>query len=158
MHNKSAIALGVMIMFVTGWAVFTAWEWPWKAALFPIVIGVPVFFLATAEVVWGLVQKNAPGGDATKDFQLSDHLPPKEALRRTGIAIGWIVGFFGAILLLGFPIAVPLFVFLFLKIQGNEKWWFSAVFAAVVWAIFYGLFDYVLHLPFPDGWIQTWIS
>jgi hypothetical protein len=35
---------------------------------------------------------------------------------------------------------------------------FSAVFALVVWALFYGLFDRLLHLPFAAGWIPTWIG
>lgn len=155
MHNKSAVALSVLIMIASGYAIVTAWDWPWKAALFPLAIGIPVFLLATAEVAWGFLGKHAEG-DAAKDFQLSTHLPPKEALRRTGIAIAWILGFFAGIVLLGFQIAIPLFVFLFLTVQGREGWIFSVVFAAIIWAIFYGLFDYLLHLPFPTGLILDW--
>jgi hypothetical protein len=29
---------------------------------------------------------------------------------------------------------------------------------AGVWVCFYGLFDRLLHLPFPAGWIQTWLG
>ena len=92
------------------------------------------------------------------DLQLSTHLPEKVTLRRTALAIGWILGFFVAIVLLGFPIAVPLFVFLYVKIQGRESWGLSLVFALAVWALFHGLFDRLLHLPFLDGWIQAWIG
>lgn len=158
MHSRASIALGAVIMFASGYAIITAWAWPWKAALFPLAIGVPVFFLAMAEVVWGFLGKHAQRDGAAKDFQLSAHLPEKEALRRTGIAIGWILAFFVAIVLLGFPIAIPLFVFLFLKVQGQERWLLSTVFALTIWAIFYGLFDRVLHLPFPAGWIQDWMG
>ena len=70
----------------------------------------------------------------------------------------WIMGFFAAILLLGFPVAVPLFVFLYLVVQGKERWIFSAIFSGVVWALFYGLFDLLLHLPFPAGWLQEWLG
>lgn len=159
MHNKAPLALGIGIMIASGFAIVSAWGWPWKAALFPLAIGIPVFCLATVEVLWGLLGKSEQrGDDVVKDFQLSTHLPEKETLRRTGIAIGWILAFFAAIVLIGFPIAVPLFVFLYLKIQGREAWVFSAVFALAVWAIFYGLFDYTLHLPFLDGWILSWIG
>jgi len=158
MHSRASIALGAVIVFAAGYAIVTAWAWPWKAALFPLAIGVPVFLLAAAEVAWGLTGRHARRDDAVKDFQLSAHLPEKETLRRTGVAIGWILGFFAGILLLGFPIAIPLFVFLFLKIQGQEGWLFAAIFAAAIWAIFYGLFDRLLHLPFPAGWIQDWLG
>lgn len=156
MHSKASLFLGLGIMICSGWAVVTAMDWPWKAALFPIVIGIPVFCLAATEVLWVLFGSTVRG--ETMDFQLSTHLPEKVTLRRTALAIGWILGFFVAIVLLSFPIAVPLFVFLYLKLQGREGWAFSLVFTLAVWGLFYGLFDRLLHLPFLDGWIQTWVG
>lgn len=158
MLNKAPLVLGVLIMIAAGYAVIAALSWPWKAALFPLAIGIPVFCFATLEVVLGLMGKSAERGDAVKDFQLSSHLPEKEMLRRTAVGIAWILGFFAGVVLIGFPIAVPLFVFLYMRFQGEEGWVFSAVFALIVWAAFYGLFNYVLHLPFPDGWIQEWLG
>lgn len=154
MHSKASMALALGIMIVSGWAVVSGWAWPWKAALFPIAIGIPVFCLAAVEFLWLIFGTTLR--TETKDFQLSTHLPEKVVLRRTAVAIGWIIGFFAAIVLLGFLIAVPLFVFLYLKIQGKEGWVFAAVFTLVVWAIFYGLFDRLLRLPFADGWILSW--
>jgi hypothetical protein len=55
-------------------------------------------------------------------------------------------------------VAVPLFVFLYLKLQANEGWILSAAFTAGVWAFFYGLFDRLLHLPFPAGWAFSGFS
>jgi len=156
MHNKASLALGVAIMIVSGWGFFSALAWPWKAALFPLAIAAPLFFLAAIEVIWVLVGSAAKSEAA--DFKLSDHLPRDVTLRRTGLAVGWILGFFAAIVLLGFLAAVPLFVLLYLKLQGREGWGLSLVFTLAVWGLFYGLFDRLLHLPFPDGWIQTWIG
>jgi hypothetical protein len=28
----------------------------------------------------------------------------------------------------------------------------------VAWGIFYGLFDQLLHLPFPAGWLFSWLG
>ena len=156
MHSKASLGLALGIMLVSGYGVIAAWAWPWKAALFPLVIGIPVFCLAAAESLWVLFGSTERG--ETKDFQLSDHLPPRETLRRTGVACGWILGFFAAIVLLGFPLAVPLFVFLYLRLQGREGWLLSALFTAAMWGFFYGLFDRLLHLPFPDGWLVTWFG
>ena len=74
------------------------------------------------------------------------------------MAFAWILGFFAAIVLLGFPIAVPLFVLLYLKGQGREGWVLSIVMTVAVWGLFYGLFDRLLHLPFPAGWLLTWLG
>ena len=156
MHSKASLVLGFGILICSGWAVVTAVDWPWKAALFPIVIGIPVFCLAAAEVLWVLFGSTLR--NQVMDFQLSEHMPAKVTLRRTLQAVGWMLGFFGAIVLLSFPVAVPLFVFLYLKLQAREGWGMSLVFTLAVWGIFYALFDRLLHLPFLDGWIQTWVG
>ena len=154
MHSKASLALALGVMTVSGYGVVAAWAWPWKAALFPLVIGVPVFLLAAAEALWVLLG-STPQAQAM-EFQLAADLPRKILLQRTLVIVGWILGFFAAIVLLGFPIAVPLFVFLYLKLQGRDGWVFCSVFTLIAWAAFYGLFDQLLHLPFPDGWIQVW--
>ncbi len=154
MSSKASLFLGFFIMVCSGGAVAIAMDWPWKAALFPIVIGIPVFCLATAEMLWLLFGSTAQG--QAMDFQLSTHLPKPVVLRRTLQTVGWILGFLAMIVLAGFPVAVPLFVFLYLKLQGREGWGLSLVFALTVWGLFYGLFDRLLHLPFPAGWIQSW--
>jgi putative tricarboxylic transport membrane protein len=64
------------------------------------------------------------------------------------------MGFFLLILLLGFPISVPLFTFLYLKLHGKEGWGMSLGLSASALACFYGLFVWLLHIPFPEGWVQ----
>jgi len=156
MHSRASLALGLLIMACSGGAVFMATGWPWKAALFPIVIGVPVFCLATLEVLWVLL------GDTRRqevmDFQISSDLPRKVEVRRTLEAMGWMFGFLAGIVLLSFPVAVPLLVFLYLKLRGGEGWGYSLVFAAAVWGFFHVVFDRLLHLPFPTGWIEGWLG
>ena len=156
MRVKPSLLLSLFIMVLSGWAVLAATAWPWKAALFPLVIGIPVFCLAGAEFVLALFGSGARG--QAMDFQLSEHLPTEVVLRRTLAIFSWILGFFFAILLLGFPIAVPLFVFVYLKVQARAGWMLSSVLTFAAWGFFYGLFNRLLHLPFPAGWIQVWLG
>jgi hypothetical protein len=154
MHKKASLILALSVMAVAGYGVIAAWFWPWKAALFPLVIGIPLFVLSAAEALWVLLGTTERG--EVQDFQISHELPEREVIRRSAGAAGWIMAFFAAIVLLGFPVAVPLFVFLYLKVQAKEGWIFSALFTAAAWVFFYGLFDQVLHLPFPQGWLLEW--
>jgi hypothetical protein len=154
-HKNASLALSVLIMIMSGYGVIVATAWPWKAALFPLVIGIPLFCLAAAEALWTLFGSAPAQEGAAKDFQLSIG---KDTVRRTAVGFAWILGFFAAIVLLGFPIAVPLFVFLYLKLQGREGWVLSIVMTAAVWGVFYGLFDLLLHLPFATGWLFTWLG
>ena len=156
MHNKASLMLGVAIMIGSGCAVYIASGWPWKAALFPIVIGIPVFCLAAAEVLWVLL--GTASADPALDFRISSDLPARTIARRTLQAAAWMAGFFAAIALTGFPVAVPLFVFLYLRLQGGESWVSSLAFSAAVWGCFYAIFGWLLRLPFPAGWIQGWLG
>jgi hypothetical protein len=156
MHNRASLILALAIAALSGWAIFSALAWPWKAKLFPLVIGIPLLCLALAEVLWVLL--GSTSGAAAADFQHSQEHPPEVARRRTAIAVTWIGGFFVLILLLGFLIAVPLLVFAYLRLQGRESWLFSAAFTLAVWAAFYGLFDQLLHLPFPAGLLFEWLG
>jgi len=66
---------------------------------------------------------------------------------------GWVLGFLALILLLGFPLAVPLFVFLYLRFGGREPWLLTLLLTALSWSLMEGVFDRLLHLPFAEGWI-----
>jgi len=154
-HKKASLALSVLIMLVAGYGIVAATAWPWKAALFPLVIGIPLFCLAATEALWTLFGGAGEAAEEAKDFQLT---LGTGAGRRTLVAIGWIIGFAAAIVLLGFPLAVPLFVFLWLRLHARESWTLSIVMPLAVWAVFYGLFDFLLHLPFPAGWLFAWLG
>lgn len=147
MHKAASLGLSAAIMVIAAYGIFAASAWPWKAALFPLVIGIPLLCLAATELLWALfgTQEKREATDTG-------------AQRRVAMVAGWMLAFFAAIALLGFPLAVPLFVFLYLKWQGGEGWTLSIVLTVAVFAVFYGLFDALLHLPFPAGWLWDWLG
>ena len=156
MHNRASLGLAILIMVLAGWGTLSALAWPWKAKLFPLVIGIPLFCLAATEALWTIFGRRER--QAAADFQLSTDQAPGVALRRTATAAAWTIGFLVLIVLLGFQFAVPVLVFAYLKLQGKEGWIFTTVFTAAVWAFFYGLFDLLLHLPFPPGVLLEWLG
>lgn len=143
MSRAASLALAVGVMIAAGYAVFAAKGWQWKAALFPLAIGIPLFCLAAVEVLWTFVGKRTA---------------EEPAQRGTALSGAWMVVFLVLIVVLGFPIAVALFVFTYLKVQAKEGWLFSIVYTAALWGAFYGLFDGLLHLPFPAGWLLEWLG
>ena len=150
MHKNVSLALAVLVMLASGYGIWAASAWPWKAALFPLVIGVPLFAMALAEALWVLMGST----EKQEGMELAAEAPGRAVL----VGGAWMLAFFAAILLLGFPVAVPLFVFLYLKLQGGEGWLMSVVITAAVWGLFYGLFDALLHLPFPSGLLLDWLG
>ena len=140
MPRNAAIGLSIGVLLVSGYAVFAATGWPWKAALFPLAVGIPLFCLAATELLWAFL-----GAGEKREA------PEPATQRRVALVAGWILAFFAAIVLLGFLAAVPLFLFLYLKLQAREGWALSIGLTAGAFAVFYGLFDALLHLPFPAG-------
>lgn len=100
--------------------------------------------------VWGTEKQRE--GHAV-DFELTTDVDPVVARRRTAAILAWILAFLLAIFLVGFPIAVPLFVFLHLKVAGKEGWVLTTLITAVSWLFVDGLFNRLLDLPFPRGWL-----
>ena len=66
----------------------------------------------------------------------------------------WIIGFYLLIVTIGFPIAVPLFVLVYSKFYG-AGWALSIMLSAIAWGFVYGIFEKILHVPWPTPLIQS---
>jgi TctA family transporter len=127
-----------------------------RPAMFPLTIGIPslvLAILAFGQEFFLILRRGASQSD-TSGTALS--LSPGLVRHRTVSIIGWTLGFFLAIWLLGFNLAVPVATFLYLKVGAREGWPITVVLTLVAWLFFYGLFDYTLHLPFPKGQAFVW--
>jgi hypothetical protein len=127
-----------------------------RAALFPIALGIPCLALA----LWAFGQElfNALRHNTDAANCAETAFSPAVVRRRAFSIVAWILGFFLAIWLLGFPVAVPVACFLYFRFAGGEKWPISIFLSLAAGAIFYGLFDYFLHLPFPEGTLLVWLN
>jgi hypothetical protein len=157
MLSPGKVIMTAAIVAVTGWMVLTAWSWPFRAALFPLVVGIPVFVMAVVELALTLLGKvkGIEEESLGADFRLSDAIDQRLADQRTMHMALWIVAFFALILVVGFPIAAPLFFLLYLKFGAKESWGIAIGLAAVAWLSFYGLFVVLLNTPFEAGWLQV---
>jgi hypothetical protein len=140
--------------------VYQAQDWRLQARLYPWAIGIPMVVLALVQVILDLkgVKAKEPAGATPMDFQFSKDVDPATAKKRAIIMFVWLFGFFAAIWLVGFPIAIGLLMFTYLKFQGGESWTLSIALTVVACLFFYGLFVRLLHLPFPEGVLTTWLG
>jgi hypothetical protein len=140
--------------------VYMAQDWRMQARLYPWAIGIPMVILAIVQVILDLkgIQAKQSTDATPMDFQFSKGTDPIVARKRTIIMFTWLFGFFLGIWLLGFPIAIALMVFTYLKFQGREPWGLSIILTVIAWLVFWGLFVKLLTLPFPEGLIITWLG
>ncbi|HLN86686.1 MAG TPA: tripartite tricarboxylate transporter TctB family protein [Candidatus Limnocylindrales bacterium] len=146
------------VALVAAYAVYASLGWPRRASLFPRLIGLPLLLLALGEMIL-----SARGGVDAKeghavDFEFSKNIDPTVVKKRTLAIFLWVIGFLMMILLVGFPVAVPLFVFLYMKLGGGEGWLLSITLTVCSWIFIEGLFDRLLHIPMPPGWLLTYFT
>ncbi|MBI4528812.1 MAG: tripartite tricarboxylate transporter TctB family protein [Deltaproteobacteria bacterium] len=160
-RSQALFDLVILVFFIV--FVYQAKDWRLQARLYPWAIGIPMLVLAVTLLVRELMgkdkkQEDGPGStNAPVDFRFS-HAGQTGARRRTLNIFGWIFGFFFGIWFVGFAIAVPVFVFLYLKVRGGEGWGISLGLTACAWFAFWGLFTWLLNLPFPDGQLMVWLG
>jgi Tripartite tricarboxylate transporter TctB family len=156
--RPQAIFSLIWLIFFIVW-VYLAQDWRLQARLYPYAIGIPMVILAIIQVILDLKGVERKQVDAAPvDFQFAQNIDPALARRRTINIFSWIFGFFLGIWLLGFVITIPLLVFSYLKLYSGERWGLSIILTAVAWLAFYALFVRLLHLPFPEGLILTWLG
>jgi len=129
-----------------------------RAALFPMVLGIPCLalaLLAFGQELFNTLRREAGKADPP---EVTSSLEAAVVRYRAVSIVAWTLGFFVTIWLLGFVIAVPVASFLYFRFAGGEKWSISILLSLVAGAIFYGLFDYFLHLPFPEGTLLAWLN
>ncbi|MGH8692291.1 MAG: tripartite tricarboxylate transporter TctB family protein [Burkholderiales bacterium] len=140
MRLSGAAFVSLGLAAVAAYAVYAALAWPPKAALFPLTMGIPLLALAVVQTVLELRDPAQPDDGAVDR-------------RRVVAVFAWMAGFIALVLLLGFPVAVPVFVFSYLLLQSRAGWGVSLALTAGAWGFFHLVFERLLHFPFEPGLI-----
>lgn len=147
----SATTVFTLVVIATlALALWQSRNFGFRAGLFPWVIGIPTLILAVAQLgrdLYGKKKKKELYPGETPETEVS----PEDTKRRTISIILWTIGFFVAIWLLGFSYAVPLTILLYLKLAGHERWPLSIAVTFFSWLFYWGLFERMLNVPFPEG-------
>jgi len=154
--GKAVMILGLVVIAVS--ILISARTWPPQSALFPTVIsffcpGDGLRVLACLPVWKEERWRSRSHGRETAGERRSGSVQSA-----TDLHLPLAYRFFILIVLFGFPITIPLFMFLYLKVEGKEGWVTTLELTVGVWACFYFLFIWLLKTPFPEGWVLEWLS
>jgi hypothetical protein len=132
-------------------ALFVATDWPVRASIIILLLGSIGIVLAAMQLI---LDFKALRGESSKPERPTFEVAALEHQGRWGsLEIwAWLWGLFFAIHLVGMPIALPLFVFLYVKLYGGG-WILSLALAAGTWGFLYGVFEQILHVPWPKPWL-----
>ncbi|MDX1488607.1 MAG: tripartite tricarboxylate transporter TctB family protein [Acidiferrobacterales bacterium] len=157
MKLRPQALLSLFITFLAAWAAYEATSWDRSARLFPLLASLPLLVLSLIQLGIDTLKRNGETAK-TMDFEFTKGVEEGLAQRRTLNIFAWLFGFAFAIWLLGFHIAIPLTVLLYLKVQGRERWSLSLGLTVLIYVLFWAIFDHLLHLPFPEPVILAWME
>ncbi len=149
-----------LLLLVFAYAVSEVWDMPIEARLFPWIIG----FVGLGFLIWLLFRGLWNGGseaeekpESSADFAFTAEEASEKGRRNAWETFGWIYGFVLVLWLVGFHIAIPLMVFLYL-VRSGERWTITIGLTAGAGVVLWGIFDRLLHLPFPPGVFFDWLG
>jgi len=155
--SSSQSILTLFFSCTAAWALFESRDWPLATRLFPWLVAVSVVVLSLIQLVLDLTGR-AELGSMTMDFQSSEEFHRVEGRARVMNVLCWILCYAIGIWLLGFRIALLLMLFGYLKFQSGETWKLSLLLTGGGYILFWGIFDSILYLTFPESLVWLWIE
>ncbi len=152
--TPSGAFIGLMAI-AFGYSLYSSYSWTEEAAKLPRIITTTGLVLVAIYVARHLLFPSTSkrrildiGRTVTDDSTLV-------LLIRTFKALGTTVGLIFAIWLIGFQIALPTYVFLFLRIFGRVRWWIALLWSAFFLVLIYGFFDLIIHIAWIDPALEN---
>ena len=135
-------------------AMIAAWDWPLRASIIVLVLGSAGLVMVAAQLMLDLSRNRKPARDAKLAFEIPsfEEGEPGAFQRGTAEIWGWLMGLLLAVLVVGLPVALVLFVFLYMKTYG-AGWFLSLGMAAAIAAFEYGVYDRIMHVYWPEALI-----
>ena len=156
--RKGRILFSLFLIAVAAYAVRSAWGWTFKAGLFPLAVSIPLIVLTATQLLLDLFGKAETAKGPSVDLEFGADVPLEIARRRVTNVLLWIGGFILLVFLLGFPVAVPVFMLSYLGLQSRAGWWQSIGITLAAWGFFYIVFQRVIRMQFETGLLQTWLG
>ena len=127
-----------------------------QAKFLPILLSSLIFILASI----GLWRDVSARGKQPAEA-IDSEVDPRENLmvewRKYLIHSAWVLGLALGIFFLGFLITIPVFILLYMRSLGT-KWHVALLVSILTPALFYILFEFVLHVELYRGLVFKWLG
>jgi TctA family transporter len=162
----------IFMLCLFGVMMTEAMTWNFSAKIIPMIVGSGAILFCSLSLLNELFKADthkareeemAARGEAAEKMHMDiastiSHMPTKQILLRGAIFFGWMIGFLASMALIGLIPTVPIFIVLFMRVEGREPWRIVIPMAFCVTALVYGLFDQLLTIPWPgsvlgDAWV-----
>ena len=178
-RTRNDILINAFLVFLSGWVVWGAREWPFRTRLFPWVIGFPLLVLALVQfgrVFWTAIRQRSnmqgshgepsekaeaagSGHQARLEVPTGEEaeiiLNPMVERQRTVVISAWTLAFALGFWLVGFKVGSLLLSLAFLRFQARESWKVSVLYGSGIYLFFLLCFEIALGVPLAPGVIAA---
>lgn len=157
MKKMSASSYSLIVIMVIALVVIVvSLGMPFSSRLLPLVSGIAIFLLSAMKLRQEFSSRGRTGEAVTED-EVEKRGESKATERGYLLAFTWVTGFVLTIYLLGFLVAIPLFIFSYMKSHGT-RWRTSIIFTVVILAVVYFGFERGLDITLYRGLLFIWLD
>jgi TctA family transporter len=161
----------VFMLAVIGSLVVMATRWDFSAKIVPLVVGGialamislslfnEVFRKPLAAAAPGLAQDAQRAVETKIHMDLESdtaHLGVKVIVQRAAIFFGYLIAFMAVMAVIGLIPTALIFVIVFMRLEGPERWPLVITYATVLVLSIYTVFDQVMSVPWPPTLLGKW--
>jgi hypothetical protein len=86
----------------------------------------------------------------------TSHLSTSEVVSRAALFFGYLIGFMAVMYAIGLIPTAGLFIVVFMRAEGKERWTLTLTYAAATVGLIYVMFDQVMAVPWPQTLVGQW--
>ncbi len=159
MKFRLGTLLTVFVTLLFGYALFEARDFPTQAQIYAVTVAGTGFIFGIITLVIELRAKTTwVGQEGLLDLAPDRSTPPAVVYMRALRVLGWILGLYLCIWILGFKIAIFLFFLLFLKLEGRAGWLLTGILTAIAAYLMVFQFEQRLSIFWPEGLIERYFE
>jgi len=161
-NDRTFFTLGIFLVVLL--FMIIAVNYQPKARLVPLAIGIPTLLLSLFQLLVDMVPAIGRrfrfftdydvfgvGGNEASEESAQEERSRRTVHRRELEFSAWLCLLMALIYFLGFLVAIPLFLLLFLKLHSGEGWPMTVAVTAGTWGFVYVVFIMVMDAPLHDG-------
>jgi TctA family transporter len=166
----------VLFIVMVGAMVIAAQPWAFAAKLVPMIVGIIALIVSGLSLFNEMCRKPTAAADAGLAEQAQQeveqkihmdlesdtgHLPLRTVITRSARFYGYLLGFMASMAVIGLIPTAAIFVVLFMRVEGPERWKLVIPYVTVLILGIWLAFDQFMALPWPPtllGWAFPWLK
>lgn len=157
---RASDLLYVFFLGITVWMLVQAQPWDFGAKIGPVAVATALLTAGSLSFVYlafsgrnNKIQSDTSHRGIHMDLASNDGEESTVVLFRAAIFFGWFLMFLASMAVIGLIPTVPLIIVAYMRLEGQEPWKLTLIYAACVTTLIYVIFERIVHVPWPSTYV-----